>query len=487
MFDKEFYPTPRNVIERMGIDCEGKTCLEPSAGKGDIVDYLKELGAKDVEAMEKNDDLRKIVGSKCRIIGSDFFQMTADQISHIQLIVMNPPFSAADKHILHAWKIAPEGCEIIALCNWQTVENRNYIRREELGHLINDYGNKENLGDCFTNADRKTDAEVGLIHLFKPGISSGFDFDSFYFTDEAEQSSQSGLMKYSEIRAIVNSYVAAVKCFDRFRDVADEMNQYTRITDFGHGFTFQVGCRDEGVVSKTDFAKAMQKHCWNHVFKQLNVQRFVTKGVMKDINAFVENQQAVPFTMRNIYRMIEIIIGTRGQIMNRAIVEAIDNFTKHTHENRYGLEGWKTNAGHLLNKKFITGWISEPSFSGGLRIRDYQGNFEKIIDLTKAICYLTGKDFDEITHVGESSFNEEDAARVKEHRSKEIKAYHSLPYPMPKSYNIFHSNTWYSWGFFEFKVFKKGTGHFKFKDEKVWELLNRKYAEIKGQVLPEKL
>lgn len=75
MFDKEFYPTPRNVIERMGIDCEGKTCLEPSAGKGDIVDYLKELGAKDVEAMEKNDDLRKIVGSKCRIIVVICFQI----------------------------------------------------------------------------------------------------------------------------------------------------------------------------------------------------------------------------------------------------------------------------------------------------------------------------------------------------------------------------------------------------------------------------
>jgi hypothetical protein len=47
--------------------------------------------------------------------------------------------------------------------------------------------------------------------------------------------------------------------------------------------------------------------------------------------------------------------------------------------------------------------------------------------------------------------------------------------------------TWYDWGFFEVKVFKKGTMHLKFKDEKVWENLNRKYAKIKGQVLPEKI
>jgi len=46
---------------------------------------------------------------------------------------------------------------------------------------------------------------------------------------------------------------------------------------------------------------------------------------------------------------------------------------------------------------------------------------------------------------------------------------------------------WYEWGFFEFKVFKKGSGHFKFKDLKVWETINRQYAEIKGEVLPEKI
>ena len=44
-----------------------------------------------------------------------------------------------------------------------------------------------------------------------------------------------------------------------------------------------------------------------------------------------------------------------------------------------------------------------------------------------------------------------------------------------------------SGGFFDFKVYKKGTGHFKFRDVKVWELLNRTYAKIKGEVLPERI
>ena len=113
---------------------------------------------------------------------------------------------------------------------------------------------------------------------------------------------------------------------------------------------------------------------------------------MGDINKFIESRKNYPFTMRNIYRMIEIIVGTREQIMNRAIVEAVDNFTMHTHENRYSVEGWKTNSGHLLNKKFIVGWIAETGLGGGINIRHYScRNYDYIIDLMKALCYLTGK------------------------------------------------------------------------------------------------
>ena len=94
MFNSEFYPTPRNVIDQMQLDCTGKICLEPSAGKGDIVDYLKEYGAAEVLACELNDDLRTIVANKATVIGSDFLSVTSEQISHVQLIVMfNTPSS----------------------------------------------------------------------------------------------------------------------------------------------------------------------------------------------------------------------------------------------------------------------------------------------------------------------------------------------------------------------------------------------------------
>lgn len=47
MFDKDFYPTPDHVIDTMlnGLNLNSKYVLEPSAGKGDIVNALSERGA----------------------------------------------------------------------------------------------------------------------------------------------------------------------------------------------------------------------------------------------------------------------------------------------------------------------------------------------------------------------------------------------------------------------------------------------------------
>lgn len=481
MFHKEFFPTPIHVLDQMGIDCINKVVLEPSAGKGDIVDYLKNNGATQVLASEINEDLQKILSPKCRIIGTDFLKVRAEQVSHINQIVMNPPFSNADTHILHAWEIAPEGCEIISLCNSNTLDNDYSSKRKELISIIRDYGDSSiNLGDCFGNAERKTDVSVSVVRLFKPVTSSSFDYDGF-FLEMDDEAQGNGIMEYNEVRSIVNSYVAAVNCFDKFAEISAEMNRYTDVVKFGGGFTFYVEY-NKSVSSKDEFAKEMQKKCWSFIFNKMNLDRYVTTGVMKDINKFVEQRKNYPFTMRNVYRMFEVIVGTREQTMNRAIVEAVDNFTKHTDENRFSVEGWKTNSGYMLNRKFITGWISEMSYGGkGLKIKDYNGNFERIKDLTKALCFLTGTSFDAIGSIKSASADKApDGSLI-------VKDEHYGGYKSYLNENSFTANKWYEWGFFEFKVFKKGSGHFKFKDEKVWELLNRTYAKIKGQVLPEKL
>ena len=44
----DFYPTPIEVLNQMQLNINGEIILEPHAGSGNILDYCKENGAKDI-------------------------------------------------------------------------------------------------------------------------------------------------------------------------------------------------------------------------------------------------------------------------------------------------------------------------------------------------------------------------------------------------------------------------------------------------------
>lgn len=209
MFEKDFYPTPEEVIAQMltGHDVVGKIVLEPSAGSGNIVDYLQKNYAKEVIACEQNAKLRRIVESKCRVIADDFLEVRAQDISHINMIVMNPPFSDARKHILHAFEIAPGGCEIITLCNssdilggWSETKDQTKLRE-----LVGEYGYSEHLGNCFSTAERQTNVSVSCIHLYKQKTGEQ-EFEDYMFSGQEDldaSGKQEGLVEYNVVRDVV--------------------------------------------------------------------------------------------------------------------------------------------------------------------------------------------------------------------------------------------------------------------------------------------
>ena len=99
----------------------------------------------------------------------------------------------------------------------------------------------------------------------------------------------------------------------------------------------------------------------------------------------------------------------------------------------------------------------ELSWGSGMSLK-WSGNKQKLSDLIKVLCNLTGTNFDDLVDI-RAFFND----------------------------NTIETNTWYDWEFFEFKCFKKGTMHLKFKDLNDWYLLNQAYGKLKGFVLPEKM
>ncbi len=172
MFNPDFYPTPATVAATMldPLNLRGRTVVEPSAGSGNLVQACLERGAEEVLMVEPEPKLRAILAtiSGGRLIGNDWLQVTAEQISHADLVAMNPPFSADEHHIIHAWKIASPGCEILSLCNWNTISSRGYRASRELRTLIEQYGSSQCLGQVFEDAERTTRAEIGLVRLTLP-------------------------------------------------------------------------------------------------------------------------------------------------------------------------------------------------------------------------------------------------------------------------------------------------------------------------------
>lgn len=456
MFNADFFPTPENVISQMlqGFDCSGKTILEPSAGSGNIVTYLQREGAQ-VIAVEKNDDLRKIVSAKCKVIGEDFLQVKSEEISHIQAIIMNPPFSADEKHILHAWNIAPAACTIIALCNLSTIENTYTASRKQLKELAEQYGSHTDLGKCFSDADRRTGVEVALIHLQKPADNYRAEFEGFFLDEEPQDAGQAGIMPYNVVRDLVNRYVEAVKIYDEQLQTAVKLNGMIG-TFFNESIGFQC-TKEKYQLQRNDFKKDLQKSAWMYIFDKMNMQKYATRGLREDINKFVEQQTQIPFTMKNIYRMIEIVIGTTEQRMDKALLEVFDKLTERYDENRYHVEGWKTNSHYLLNPKFIMPYVTRVDYNGKMAA-SYHGWEEPVNDMIKALCFLTGTNYDELTYPRLSDFlNRIDCEFGK----------------------------WYSWGFFEIKGFKKGTMHFKFQNEDLCGKFNQRISKLKGYPLYE--
>jgi hypothetical protein len=484
MFNGDFYPTPAEVIQRMtdGLQIEGKVILEPSAGSGRIVEYLQANGAKQVIACENDKDLKRIVESKCTLLAEDFLKVTSDQVSHVHAIVMNPPFSNGPEHILHAFKIAPAGCQIRALCNLSNLTNTYTKTREELKQAIDMHGSYQDLGDCFSQAERKTGVMVAFISLDKPGSNYEQEFEGFFLDEDPEEEQASGLIQYNVIREIVNRYVASVKIFDQQLETAVRLSEMTG-EFYGGNLGMQV-TRNKAPLERNEFKKGMQKAGWSWIFSKLNLTKHTTRGLKEDINKFVETQENIPFTMKNIYRMLEIVIATTGQRMDKAILEVFDKVTKHSADNHHRVEGWKTNSHYLLTKRFIV-----PGY--------YK---EEMEDMVKALCYITAENYDDhmsldqrtrydyaiVTDDGKA-VRDKDYSHVKkvyhEYQVKDLGAMEPGCKLIPLKWEF---GKWFEWGFFNVRHYKKGTYHFEFKDEKLWAQFNQRVAKIKGYPLPEK-
>lgn len=170
-----FFPTPRPVIDRMLelAEVQGHhKVLEPSCGKGDILDALKE-GCPGIElfAIERNYSLSDILSAKGHEVSfGDFLEHSGTY----DRILQNPPFESGQdvEHIRHAYSLlCPGGRLVSVVCEGpffrsdkQSIEFREWL--DEVG------GETEQLPeDAFQGREafRETGVRTRLLTITKEG------------------------------------------------------------------------------------------------------------------------------------------------------------------------------------------------------------------------------------------------------------------------------------------------------------------------------
>lgn len=491
--------TPLDLIETMldGQIIQGKKVLQPAPGKGEIIDYLLNKSAAVIYSAEVNERRREELATKCRMIHHDLMYLDPDEVLDIDLIVMNPPIHWEGKYLSHAFSIAPPGCLIISLCDHNAFKDDKRRYNDNAQELIHDYGSLEYLGENVRDTNRTIRQEIGLVKLRKPGASYETEFEGFFLFEEQEPQ-QDGLLPYNLVRDLVNRYVKAIQIYDE--QLAAGLRLEEMIAGF---FETKHAIRVQAVgypAKRAEFKKDLQKSAWSFIFSKLNLEKIATKGLKEDIYKFIDQQAHVPFTMRNIYRVLEIVAGTTTQRMDKALLEVFEKITRHYAENRHGVEGWQTNSHYLVNRKFILPYLCKQDqryYRGEETIEiNYTGNWDFIEDLVKALCYISGDDYEKFgtlrswinhpykTITASEVYFHSDRDSFSGQQAKE-KTLREAGIAFTSLHHRPVYGQWFEWAYFRVKAHKKGSMHFEFKDEDIWIRFNQRIARLKNYPLYE--
>ena len=168
-----FFPTPKPIISQMlelADIQEGDRVLEPSAGKGDILDMIRlHHPENEVTAIERNGTLLDVLEAKRHSVTQrDFLEHQGDY----NRILMNPPFEkGADiEHVRHAFELLAPNGKLVAIMSEGSFF-RNDVQATEFRDWLEEVGGiSEQLPeDAFNNTEafRKTGVCTRIVTITK--------------------------------------------------------------------------------------------------------------------------------------------------------------------------------------------------------------------------------------------------------------------------------------------------------------------------------
>lgn len=421
--------------------------LEPSAGKGDLIGYIKDLmGRREayrIDAIENDPRLSNILMSEgYNVVWDDF--LTYKTFKEYDYIIMNPPFSNGVDHVLKALELAESQisyCEIYAILNKETINNAFSNKRQELLRKLDEYGAEiRYVKDAFVNAERRTDVEVALItvKVEKKGAGKSI-YDKIPFTnvDSSEKNdlttALSTYVKHSEIQAKMNDIERLVLEYETACELAKKT--YEAIRDKSSFFSYigQVNKRPNDTISPFAYVISqkftasdlneeldrLRRGYWSLILDTKEFKDMLTHEAVQELNKRLRIAEEMEINLPNIQMLLYAIGANRREMLVESVVSIFKKITKY-HMNQYSTnihyyDGWKTNDAYKINKKIVypVKWSFDPTW-------DFDEDFRKINmdarnfvnDLIKALQLIDTTVSSEFTTISRQEF-ENDTLRFK--------------------------------------------------------------------------
>lgn len=478
---EDYYPTPESLLDKMtaGLDWpKVKYVLEPSAGRGNICEYIKRTANTytwsgyrsplkiDLDCIEIEPEFRAILKDKgFRVVHDDF--LTFHTYKHYDLIIMNPPFSVGARHLLKAIDVQQtSGGAIICLLNAETIRNPYSNERKDLAQKLKHYGAEiKYYENAFINAENPTDVEVACVKLIVPEPERKTTiFDTLREKEYEELKKKAETSELAE-SDLVSAFVAqynreiewGLRLYDEYLDMIskslDGKNPiFMRLQQSEydpHPQEFKVN----------EYVRAVRTKYWDKFFSEPRFIGRLTSNLLdkyrSQVNTFVEYD----FSYWNIKTVQEEIVRNLVQGVEDCIIDLFDRLSvRHSwdgdipnQENIHYYNGWKTNLSWKINHRVIIPVRSYDTYSYD-EMRLFVGNATAtLMDIEKVLNYLDNGETGEVDIA--STMKEAEKA----HNLRKIK----LKY-------------------FTVTLYKKGTCHLTFTNERLLKKFNIFGSQKKG-------
>jgi len=477
--DKNFYPTPLLLADRMFRKINFSsvtTVLEPSAGKGDLIEILEEYRHDnyhrevEISAIEIDPTLRSsLIGKKIPVIDNDFLAYTG--VTHFDLIIANFPFSEGEKHLTKALDILFCG-QIVCLINAETLKNPYTNARKSLvARLRKLDADIEYIQDAFVAAERSTPVEVALIYV---KVERSVETDVFGDLAEDAPVALDEIDLNNEM-ATHNHYANLVASYNQTQTQVTEhlVNFYKNYKSVSSYLTLNVGDNkierfeaNKNTLTQlmrkqhNQFIKNLKDDYWTKVTNLPDVEKYLTHGQRSRLRANMNTFHCKEFTESNIRQFVLNLVDTFPDHIYKAIEALFEEMTDYAlrdchwgvneyESNIHYFNAWKSNSGYKVNKKVILPYYGDAFDSLGSRLGYKPQKF--LEDLEKVMLYFTDYDCRDTSIVKVC----DDAIRSGETRKIETR-------------------------FFYISVFKKGTMHIQFRDENLLRRFNIEACKRKG-------